>query len=122
MSLPPGFDFLQHRGLGWLGVLHKGYKGWAVVAVAVCVAVAGVLESAKAGTAMVASKEQPFVNSLGMKFVPVPIIGGPTDEQKVLFSVWDTRVQDYEGLCERDGDWTGRSRHLTRGRRIPRWM
>jgi len=43
-----------------------------------------------------ATKEGPFVNTLGMKFVPVPILGGPTGGQRVLFSVWDTRVQDYE--------------------------
>ena len=43
-----------------------------------------------------ATKETPFVNTLGMKFVPVPILGGPTGGQKVLFSMWDTRVQDSE--------------------------
>ncbi len=43
-----------------------------------------------------ASKDRPFVNSLGMKFVPVPIEGGPTSGKKVLFSLWHARVQDYE--------------------------
>lgn len=37
----------------------------------------------------------PFVNTLGMTFVPVPIKGGPTGGQQVLFSIWETRVQDY---------------------------
>jgi formylglycine-generating enzyme required for sulfatase activity len=35
-----------------------------------------------------------------MKFVPVPIIGGPSHGQRVLFSVWDTRVQDYEAFVK----------------------
>jgi hypothetical protein len=43
-----------------------------------------------------ATKESPFVNSLGMRFVPVPITGGPTHGQRVLFSVWNTRMKDYE--------------------------
>ena len=41
-----------------------------------------------------------------MKFVPVPITGGPTDKQRVLFSVWDTRVQDYEAFQkETNREW-----------------
>ena len=51
-----------------------------------------------------ATKEAPFVNTLGMKFVPVPIIGGPTGGQRVLFSIWDTRVQDYERFAKETGD------------------
>jgi serine/threonine protein kinase len=48
------------------------------------------------------SKDAPFVNTLGMKFVPVPILGG----QRVLFSVWDTRVQDYEVFVQETGrEW-----------------
>jgi serine/threonine protein kinase len=53
-----------------------------------------------------ATKEAPFVNSLGMKFVPVPILGGPTGGQRMLFSVWDTRVQDYaEFVKETKREW-----------------
>jgi serine/threonine protein kinase len=35
-----------------------------------------------------ASKEEPFVNSLGMKFVPAGL-------PEILFSIWHTRVADY---------------------------
>ena len=43
-----------------------------------------------------ASNEKPFENSLGMKFVPIGIqTGGKT----VLFSIWETRRQDYEAYA-----------------------
>ena len=35
-----------------------------------------------------------------MRFVPVPITGGPTDGKKVLFSIWETRVKDYRVFAE----------------------
>ncbi|MCB1279429.1 bifunctional serine/threonine-protein kinase/formylglycine-generating enzyme family protein [Prosthecobacter sp.] len=53
-----------------------------------------------ASTPAAATKDAPFVNTLGMKFVPVPITGGPTDKQRVLFSIWETRVQDYEAFAK----------------------
>jgi serine/threonine protein kinase/formylglycine-generating enzyme required for sulfatase activity len=54
------------------------------------------LDAPEAASVTAATKEAPYVNTLGMKFVLVPITGGPTDGQRVLFSVWDTRIQDYE--------------------------
>lgn len=43
-----------------------------------------------------ATKESPFVNSLGMKFVP---IGIKTGGKNVLLSVWETRRKDYEAYA-----------------------
>ncbi len=48
------------------------------------------------GLAARASKDLPFMNSLEMKFVPVPIEGSGGARKKLLFSSWETRVQDYE--------------------------
>ena len=49
-----------------------------------------------------ATKEQPWKNSLGMKLVPVP-------GTKVLFGIWDVRVQDYRAYAKSnsgvDGGW-----------------
>ena len=39
---------------------------------------------------------QPWINSLGMKFVPVP-------GTAVMFSIWDTRVQDYQAFVTATG-------------------
>jgi len=63
----------------------------------------------ESATPATATKDAPFVNSLGMKFVPVPITGGPMDGQHVLFGVWDVRVQDYGAFAKVnkvDGVWT----------------
>jgi formylglycine-generating enzyme required for sulfatase activity len=43
-----------------------------------------------------ATREKPFENSLGMRFVPVP-------GAKVLFSVWDTRVKDFGAFVKDTG-------------------
>ena len=44
-----------------------------------------------------ATKEKPYINSIGMKFVPVRITGGgPTNGNTVLFSIFETRIQDYK--------------------------
>ncbi len=46
-----------------------------------------------------ATKERPFANSLGMKFVPVV---NYTDGSRVLFSIWETRVQDYAAYAAKN--------------------
>jgi len=40
-----------------------------------------------------AAKENPFVNSLGMRFAPIP-------ETSVLLSIWDARVMDYQAFAD----------------------
>ena len=71
-----------------------GYLGFRVAAVPV-----GATTSNTAGhanPAEAASKDLPFFNGLGMKFVPAGTLG-------VLFSVWETRVKDFEAFVEETG-------------------
>ena len=58
-----------------------------------------------------ASREAPFTNSLGMKFVPVPIVAGPSAGRDILFSIWETRRRDYQEFIKATG-W---------GRPAPNW-
>lgn len=44
-----------------------------------------------------------FTNSLGMRFVPVEIEGGPSHGESLLFSVWETRVRDFRAFVEASG-------------------
>ncbi len=57
-------------------------------------------------TAATAAPEKPFENSLGMRFVPVPITGGPSAGKTIRFSVWETRVKDYARFAkDTNRDW-----------------
>jgi len=54
------------------------------------------ISAASTTTPMEASKESPFVNSLGMPFVPIPRFD-------TRFCIWPVRVQDYEAYCVASG-------------------
>ena len=54
------------------------------------------VDAGKAALVRQATKEKPFVNSLGMKFVPVP-------GTNVLFCVWETREQDFAAFSRATG-------------------
>ena len=51
-------------------------------------------------TVATAAPEKPFENSLGMRFLPVPIVGGPTAGKTIRFSIWETRVKDYAAFAK----------------------
>ena len=68
-----------------------------------------------------ATKDIPFMNSLGLKFVPVKITGGPSAGQQVLFSIWETRVQDYRKYADAKNvvDWQWKAPSFARGEDHP---
>ena len=55
-----------------------------------------IISSAPNGMPAQATKESPFVNSLGMPFVPIPRFD-------TRFCIWPVRVQDYEAYCVASG-------------------
>lgn len=62
-----------------------------------------ILETGQPKGPAAATKDNPFANSLGMKFVPVPITTGPTAGKVVLFSIWETRNMDYRAWQHASG-------------------
>jgi len=50
-----------------------------------------------------------------MKFVPVPITGGPTGGKRVLFSVWETRVRDFATYRKAIGKGYGPASEVEQG-------
>ena len=60
-----------------------------------------------------ARDDAPFINTLEMKFVPVPMGNKASAGQHVIFSIWETRVRDYEMFVKAeeaagrkvDGNW-----------------
>lgn len=79
-----------------------GYR-WTVACLAILCILSGAVRSraqespaASPPPKVEATREQPFVNSLGMKFVPVP--GTP-----VLFATWETRVGDFDAFVKETG-------------------
>jgi hypothetical protein len=72
------------------------------------------------------TRTKPFVNSLGMKFVPVPITGGDTDGQSILFCVWETRHKDFKAFVDATGydatkDNDGKTMEYSWDRYGPKW-
>jgi formylglycine-generating enzyme required for sulfatase activity len=58
------------------------------------------------GMMVAGASEGGFTNSLGMKFVPVPVYRGKGSSEvvrTVLMCQWQTRVKDYQAFCDATG-------------------
>ena len=77
--------------------------GGIVLAAIVLIGGAYVVLAHRANNIDAATRTKPFMNSLGLKFVPVPITGGDTDGQSILFCVWETRHKDFKAFVDATG-------------------
>ena len=96
---------LKELGVDKLGerkrlLAHFGKSGGGAVAGSVAgesaAEASGGATSKTAATPAEATKDSPWVNTLGMPFVPIPRFD-------TLFCIWPVRVQDYEAYCMASG-------------------
>ncbi|MFN0126522.1 MAG: bifunctional serine/threonine-protein kinase/formylglycine-generating enzyme family protein [Verrucomicrobiales bacterium] len=75
--------------IGWFGDLHRdrGSPPLSPIPISTAIAEASLQD---------ATRDRPYVNSIGMMFAPVPLTTDDNRDQKLLFSVWETRVLDYQ--------------------------
>src|SRR4051794_36685136 len=71
---------------------------------------------ADAQAPMSSDNKRPFVNTLGMKFIPFP--KGKSEKGQLLMSVWDTRVRDFAEFCNATGNIPSRPK-FTQGLNDP---
>ncbi len=112
LSFGPGFLMSAYRGGGTKPDGRDVFTGFRVVMESSSSTAAASLApppavvqpvTAVASATVTATKDKPFTNTLGMKFVPVP-------DTKVLFCIHETRRQDYAAYAATssgvDGGWT----------------